>query len=300
MNLPARWRFKIDRFRRSLRSSLSSEPSAGRPRLCPNCRTLVGATATRCHVCGASLTFSLAAASRSLSAFLPSTSPATYFVLGLSIVLFLVSMLASARVTGQVSLLGEIAPQVLQRLGASLPLPYDIDQPWRLITAVFLHGGLLHIGMNCWVLMDIGPIVEEAYGSARYLFVYVVTGAAGFALSSFRFHFSIGASGALMGLIGVMLAITTHRGGGYMQAVRSQLIRWVIYIFLFGFLVPGIDNLAHFGGLAAGFLLGRIFGDAEPQSPEARRRAYAFGWLAGIAIVASFLLMLQQYFRPLT
>ncbi len=163
--------------------------------------------------------------------------------------------------------------------------------------AIFLHGGLLHIAMNSWVLMDIGPMVEEVYGSARYLFLYVFTGVAGFACSSFRFHFSIGASGALMGLIGVMLAITTRRGGAYMQMVRGQLIRWVIYILLFGLLVPGIDNLAHLGGLAAGFLLGRVMADREPDTAEGHRRAYVLGWLAGLVILASFLFMLQGYFH---
>jgi len=256
----------------------------------------VGSTAKKCPECGASLTFSLAAASRSLSTFLPSTSPATYTILSLNVVLFAVSLLATMRGTEQFNLFGSILPQVLQRLGASLPLPYDILQPWRLVMAIFLHGGLLHVGMNSWVLMDIGPTVEETYGSARYLFVYVFTGVAGFVLSSFSSHFSIGASGALMGLIGVMLAMTTRRGGAYMQMVRGRLIRWVIYILLFGVLVQGIDNLAHIGGLGAGFLLGRVMDDHEPNTAEGRRRADGLGWLAGITVVASFLLMLRNYF----
>jgi len=293
----SRWQFKLARLRDRITSSVRSEASPGRPRLCPNCRTLVGSTATRCHECGASLTFSLAAASRSLSALLPATSPATYFILGLNLLLFTASLLVTMRATDQLNLFGNIQPQVLQRLGASLPLPYDLLQPWRLVMAVFLHGGLLHIGMNCWVLMDIGPMVEEVYGSARYLFIYVFTGVAGFVLSSYRYHFSIGASGALMGLIGVMLAITTRRGGAYMQMVRSQLIRWVVYILLFGFFVGGIDNLAHIGGLAAGFLLGRIMADREPATAEEHRRAYALGWAAGLAILASILFMLQSYFQ---
>ena len=77
--------------------------------------------------------------------------------------------------------------------------------------AIFLHGSLLHIGFNMWVLMDIGPQVEELYGSARYLFIYVVTGIGGYLLSSLFRTFSVGGSGALLGLIGVLLAITTGR-----------------------------------------------------------------------------------------
>ncbi|MCP6769969.1 rhomboid family intramembrane serine protease, partial [Klebsiella pneumoniae] len=72
-------------------------------------------------------------------------------------------------------------------------------QWYRLITAMFLHGGLIHIGFNMMVLMDLGPIVEEVYGSARYLFAYVLMGAIGFLFSAMTGHFSIGASGAILG-----------------------------------------------------------------------------------------------------
>ncbi|MBI3894828.1 MAG: rhomboid family intramembrane serine protease [Acidobacteria bacterium] len=294
MALSIRWRYKLDRFLHRIASAFHSEPKpTRRPRLCPACSTLVGSTATKCHECGASLTFSLAAASRSLTKLLPSTSPATYCIVVLNGLLFTVSLLATVRSRGQLNLFGGISPQVLERMGASLPLPYNVNQPWRLVMAIFLHGGLLHIAMNSWVLMDIGHMVEEVYGSARYLFIYVLTGMAGFVLSSFWLHFSVGASGALMGLIGVMLAITTRRGGAYMQMVRSQLIRWVMYILFFGLLIPGIDNLAHLGGLGAGFLIGRVMEDRQPATMEERRRAYTLGWLTGLVILGCFFLMVQ-------
>ena len=294
MALPRRWQYRVDRYLKAIASSFHAEPSPPRPRICPGCRTLVGSTATRCPECGASLTFSIAAASRAVSALLPGASPATYFIVGLNFLLFAVSLLATVRAAGQANLLGGIHPQVLQRLGASLPLPYDIAQPWRLVTAIFLHGGLLHIAMNSWVLMDIGPMVEDVYGSARYLFLYVFTGVTGFACSSLGAHFSVGASGALTGLIGVMLAMTMRRGGAQMEMVRSQLIRWIVYILVFGLIVPGIDNLAHIGGLAAGFLLGRVVTDQEPATARGRQWSYALGWLAGLAIAASFLFMVLQ------
>ena len=100
-----------------------------------------------------------------------------------------------------------------------------------------------------------------------------------------------------MGLIGLMLAITTRRGSAAMQMLRSQLFRWVLYIFVMGFLLPGIDNAAHLGGLAAGFLLGRVMDDAEPVAPAERKRAYALGWMAALTVVASFTAMLLRYFR---
>jgi rhomboid protease GluP len=289
-----RWRYQLDRWRDALTASFRDEPSGPRPKICPACRTLVGATATRCHECGASLTFSLAAVSRSVSGLLPASAPATYCIVGLNLLLFGVTLLATARAAGGLDLLGGINSQILRRLGASMPLAYTIVEPWRLVTAIFLHGGILHIAMNSWVMMDIGRNVEEIYGSARYFFIYVVAGVVGFALSSFGSHFSVGASGSLMGLIGVMLAVTRRRGGTHMQMIRTQLIRWLAYMLLFGLMVPGIDNLAHIGGLGAGMLLGRVINDREPVTPEERRRAQLMGWTSGLAVVGSFALMMVR------
>ena len=126
--------------------------------------------------------------------------------------------------------------------------------------AIFLHGSILHIFFNMWVLMDIGPQIEELYGSARYFFIYVVTGIGGYVLSSTTGHMSVGGSGALLGLIGVLLAVTTSRKSAGMQMLRNQMIRWLIYIAVWGLLFPGIDNFAHAGGLISGFLAGENHG----------------------------------------
>lgn len=74
-------------------------------------------------------------------------------------------------------------------------------------------------------------------------------------------HPSVGASGAILGLIGVLIAITTKRSGAHMQAICSRLISWVATIFAFGFLVPSIDNWVHLGGLTTGFVIGNLFAD---------------------------------------
>ncbi len=317
MTLPLRWRWKLERWRDSLLGMFRSNPQAARPQLCPACGTLVGAAATKCHACGASLTFSLAAASRSLSTLLPTESPATYVILGLNVLLFGLSLVVTMRVSQTFNFLGGISPQVLWRLGARQPYSILQGEWWRLVMPIFLHGSLLHIAMNTWVLMDLGPKVEEVYGSARYLFLYIVTGIASFIASTawvlFRYSdlveavgeegarrgmfVGIGASGALMGLIGLLLALTTRRGGAYMQMIRAQLLRWVAYILIFGFIVGGIDNAAHLGGLATGFLLGKVVADREPVNSTERQRAYALGWLAGLVVAASFAFMLRNYFR---
>jgi rhomboid protease GluP len=308
--LPVRWRYKLDRWRSQIAAMFQSEPKALRPRLCPACGTLVGSTATKCHQCGANMTFSFAAASRSLGRWMPQTSPVTYVILAICCVMYALSFVITMKFSGGEGAggglmnLGGIATQVNYRLGASLPLggflggPGNIAQPWRFVTAIFLHGGLLHIGFNMWVLMDIGPMVEELYGSAKYLFLYVVTGVAGYLLSSFAGHLSVGASGSLLGLVGVLLAATTGRKSMAAQALRSALIRWLIYLAVLGFLTRGMtDNYAHIGGLASGYMLGRLMPDRTPADLSERRLANFLGWAAGITIAVSFGFMVVNYLQ---
>ncbi len=305
MELPVRWRYKLDRWRKELAAKLHREPQQPRPRLCPACGTLVGATSSRCHQCGANMAFSVAAASRSLGRLLPQTSPVSYAILSLCCVLYGVSLMATMRSSGfeaptgglgAIMNLGGISGQILLRMGESLPLPYDLAQPWRLITAIFLHGSLLHIGFNMWVLMDIAPTIEELYGSARFLFMFVATGAFGYVVSATFGNNSVGASGSLLGLIGVLLAITLGRRNESMRQLRSQLITWLIYIAVLGVIMRGIDNYAHLGGFVSGFALGKVMSDRQPTDLIERRRAFALGWTAGLVVAASFGFMLFYYF----
>jgi rhomboid protease GluP len=295
--LPYRWQAKVERLRHGLRTMFRSDPRGTRPRLCPACNTLVGTTSSRCHECGANLNFSLAAASKSFSGILPGETSATTMIFITNILLFGVSLIVTMRGSNNFNLLGGINGSVLDRLGDSRIDRILQGQWWRLVTAIFLHGSLIHIAMNSWVLMDIGPAVEKVYGSARYLFLYLTTGAIGFTFSALAGHASVGASGSIMGLIGLLLAITTRRGGAYMATFRKQLVVWVVSIFLFGLFVNGVDNYAHFGGLASGFLLGRVFEDREPLNAVERKRAYIFGWIAGLVLLASLAMMLINYFK---
>ena len=304
--IPFAVRYKLDRWRNQLSEKFRSQPKQSRPRLCPACGTLVGSTATHCHQCGTSLSFSFAAASRSMSRYMPQTSPVTYGILSLCCILYGVSLLSTMHQSGFAGPggglgglfnLGGISDNILKRMGASLPLAYNLDQPWRFVTAVFLHAGLLHIGFNMWVLMDIGPALEELYGSARFFFIFVFTGACGYLASSLMNNVSVGASGALLGMIGVLLAVTGSRSNIGARMLRSQLIHWLIYIVVIGLLMPGIDNFAHGGGFAAGFLIGKVMADRKPADASERRLANALGWTAALAVAASFAFMLSFYFQ---
>jgi rhomboid protease GluP len=315
LSLPHRWRWKLDRWREKLAAMFHSEPQQPRPKLCPACGTLVGSSATRCHQCGASMTYSLAALSKSFGRFMPANAPATYLILSSCCLIYGISLLLTLRaghmpgfsggLLGTLMNIGGVNGTVLFRLGASVPaltmnsLPLNIYQPWRLVTACFLHANLLHIFFNMWVLVDLGPSVEELYGSSRFFFIYTVCGIGGYLLSGFMGHLSIGASGAIVGLIGVLLAITYRRRTSGMQMLRAQIWRWIIYLVIWGFLFQAVDNWTHLGGGITGFILGKIMLDRAPIDMTERKRAYALGWLAGIAVIASFVFMILNFRRPL-
>ena len=304
MALPYRWQWRVEKWKTAMRRFFGGEQQQPRPKICPACGALVGIKATRCHECGASLRFSLAALSKKLSGlFGEHEAPVTSALLVTNILMFGVSLVLTMQAgeAGGLRTLWGMSGEASYQLGASHPYGIFAEhQWWRLVMAMFLHGGLIHIGFNMMALMQFGPALEELYGSARYLFLYVVTGALGFLVSAWIGHFSLGASGALLGLVGAMLAVTTKRGGSFMRELRSRLIYSVVILFLIGFWGGfGIDNSAHLGGFAAGFIFGKIYADREPMNSRERQRAYALGWLAGVVVLASFVMMILHFRDPL-
>jgi membrane associated rhomboid family serine protease len=297
------WQRRIDRWKNAARGVFGGGESQPRPKICPACGSLVGINATRCHECGANLRFSLAAISKSLSGILGDhQAPLTSALLIANIFMFGVTFLALAAQgeAGGLRILWGMGGEASYRLGMSFPYSIFFQHQWfRLITAMFLHAGLIHIGFNMMSLMQLGPALEELYGSARYLFLYVFTGAFGFLVSAFMGHNSLGASGALLGLVGALLAVTSKRGGAFMRDLRARLISSVVILFMLGFSGLGLDNTAHFAGLASGFVIGKIFADRQPMNAAENRRALALGWLTGLVVVVSFAFMILHYRDPL-
>jgi len=300
--LPNRWQWRIARWKNSLRNFFGGSDQQPRPKLCPACNALVGVSATRCHECGTSLRFSLAAITKNLPLVSNLNSPVSTIFLGLNFFLFAIQLMFTIQAgeAGGLNILWHMNDPASIKLGAVYPYPIFFDhQLWRVVTAMFLHGGLIHIGFNMMAFMQFCPAVEELYGSPRFLFLYTITGAVGFFFSALRGHYSLGASGALLGIMGAILAITTKRGGAYMKDLRSRLISSLVFLFAIG-LFGGlrIDNWAHGGGLAAGFVLGKMFVDRQPMNNSEKFRAQILGWLAGLAIVASYVMMLLHFKDP--
>jgi membrane associated rhomboid family serine protease len=141
---------------------------------------------------------------------------------------------------------------------------------WRLWTVTLLHGSLLHLGFNMYALYLAGPIVERWYGSARFLLFYLMC-AAGGSVASFVFGGdipSVGASGAIFGLFGILLAANRlhHPVDRQSRLLVRQLGMLILINIAFGFAVRGIDNAAHLGGLAAGLWLGAMLPPTRVQT----------------------------------
>jgi rhomboid protease GluP len=139
---------------------------------------------------------------------------------------------------------------------------------WTLITAMYLHAGLLHILFNMLWVNQLAPAVEEAFGPARLVVIFTAGGVAGFALSDAAgVSFSVGASGAVFGLLGALVFYGRNRGGTFGVAVLRQYGMWALVLLVFGFVMPGVNNLAHAGGFAGGYLAGWLLGHEE-RRPE--------------------------------
>lgn len=157
---------------------------------------------------------------------------------------------------------GPSVPELVRWGGNAGVLSLGDGQEWRMFTCLWVHIGIIHIGMNMWVLWIIGKFVEPLCGAWRYLLFYVVAGLCG-SLASSLVHpriVSAGASGAIFGLYGIVLGFALRHRHTLPRPLVASLTRsggmFVLYNLIFGLAVPGIDLSAHVGGLAGGFLLG--------------------------------------------
>ncbi len=184
---------------------------------------------------------------------LPLAQPrATYVLLGLLILVFLAMTAAG----------GSEDPRVLVLFGAKVNSLIAAGQVWRLFTSMFLHIGLVHLFFNGYALYIFGIQVERLYGAPRFLAIYLLAGLYG-SLASFAFGsgLSAGASGAIFGLLGAMLAFFRRHRETFGTWGRQQLINLLVVAginLVIGFTVPGIDILAHLGGLVSGAVLGWV------------------------------------------
>jgi rhomboid protease GluP len=253
-------------------------------RMCPNCRAFITTDDKVCPYC--QFTVGPKAVDRrtpadALGGLIPHARFTTMLIMLINTGIY-VAMVLHSQASGQGMSFDFGAPTLVDFGGKYGPLIMQ-GEWWRLVTAGFVHGGILHILMNMWVLFDLGAQTEEMYGTSRYLTIYFASTVTGF-LASFYWAPnvpSVGASAGLMGLIGAMIALGLRDRSSWGAEIRRFYTRWVVYILVFG-LIPffAVDNAAHIGGLAGGFAVGYVAG--TPGFSQSVERLWQI--VAGIAV----------------
>ena len=269
MTLPYEWQLRVERLKRMFGGMFGGGEK--RPQLCPACGALVGINATRCHECGTNLRFGLAAWSKGLSEFFGGHAPATTVILITNVVMFGVSLLATMKSNegGGFSLLFGMGNEALYRLGASNPYAVLVEhQWWRLITACFVHIGVLHLIVNMFALAMMGPLAELLWGRRRLLLIYLISGLAGSALAMAIRPDSLlaGASGAIWGIQMSLFAwLFTFRRHLPADLAADWFRRLsVVFVLNAGVsFLPGISWEGHLGGGVAGFLAAGLLNAAR-------------------------------------
>ena len=169
----------------------------------------------------------------------------------------------------------------------ALYAPLPRSEWWRLITAMFVHIGPLHILFNMYALAIFGPAIESRYGRARFLAMYLAAGFLGSAASILLTHGRgprAGASGAVFGILGAWIAFfVRHRSArGAREQLRSLLFLVAINLFIGVSIARSIDNNAHLGGLVGGFVIGTALEQSVRRKNPAEQRVIG---LAGYALV---------------
>lgn len=227
------------------------------------------------------------------SSLIPEGFPlATVLILGVCLVFYFLTV----QMTNDMADERGIDPSrfALAKYGAAYtPLVLEGGEWFRLFAAVFLHGGLWHILMNSMSLWTLGNSVEDLFGRARMLVIFVVTGAAGMWLAVWlKVTLVVGASGGLFGLLGALLGYTLrHKNSRTARELKSHVIQWLLLGAIISFM-PGVSLLAHLGGVVTGVVMGFFMGERG----QARRLRYVWELLAllAIGVVAYSFVLAQQ------
>jgi membrane associated rhomboid family serine protease len=269
--------------------------------ICASCGVLVGVNDDTCYNCGRRNPglWGFAPLLRSLGrdvGFVP-------FVIGMCATVYVLTLIASRGNIGQGGLFSFLGPSTPAAFlfGASGAIPvFRYGRWWTVMSASWLHAGVLHILFNMMAVRQLAPVTAEFYGPGRMVIIYTAGGIAGFALSSFAGEylptfqllffrlggssFTLGASASISGLIGALMYYGRRSGS---SIVRSEATRFVLMLVFYGFLMPGIDNFAHAGGFGGGYLAAMIMDPLKPERGDHMLVAVICLALSIASIVAS-------------
>lgn len=260
--------------------------------ICTSCGTLVGVNDAVCYNCNRRNPglWGYAPAFRRLGqdlGFVP-------LVMGGTITLFVLSLLLSG---GGLQTMLSPSSRVLLLLGASGSVPvFDLGRWWTVLTAGWLHAGLLHIFFNVLWIRQLAPAVAELYGPGRMVIIYVLAGAVGFTFTSVAGQYigflpliggarlSVGASAPIFGLLGALVYYGQRTGSRH---VGQAGLQYALMMGLFGLIFPGIDNQAHLGGFVGGYVAGLLLDPLKAERIDHLVAAAACLAITLVALVAS-------------
>jgi len=256
--------------------------------LCPSCGKLVGVNEKQCPYCGRRSPgmFGLNSWLRRLGRDMGFVDA----VIGGCVLLYLL-MLATDPQGIRMPLLSP-SWQSMLRFGASGFIPmFLLHRWWTPLSAGWLHGSLLHIGFNLYGVRFLAPAIAELYGPSRMVIIYSLSSVTGFLLSSSVGLLgrgggsTLGASAAILGLVGALVHYGRRSGS---RAIGRQAWSYAIPTLIFGFALPGIiDNYAHVGGFAGGYLVARLLDPLKPERGDHQAMALILLVLAAASVVAS-------------
>jgi rhomboid protease GluP len=247
-----------------------------RAQVCPFCRGLNSAGERRCYRCERPLPGPLASGTIGfLRNALSGEAPITRLLIGLCLLVCGLCVASDHRLPIWIS--DQFSTSTLFRFG-SLYGPLGALEPWRYLAAVFVHVNVLHIAMNGWSLISVGPAAEKQFGSARFAVLFMLSGILGFVASDQWYSGAgpptVGASGAIFGAFGSVIGVAYARRDPNWKQI---LLQNAVSLAILGFMFP-VNNAAHVGGLVSGALLGFLF-SKEP-------RQLRLGWpLTALAVV---------------
>jgi membrane associated rhomboid family serine protease len=236
-------------------------------RICPQCGGLNGIDEKTCYRCGKNLPGPLTSSAQGFfTDFSADGVPATKLIALICLVVYALCVMGDGGFKFDLSLGGAFRTSTLLRYGV-LYSDLAYSEPWRLLASVFIHLGVLHIGLNLMSLVSLGRSLEPHFGSARFVLLYTLTGILGFLASQWWYGertFTAGASGAIFGLVGAFVGVLfARKNPNWKRALANNLI----YAGILGFVLPA-NTAAHLGGFVAGALLGALL-EREPK-PRAR------------------------------
>ncbi len=270
-------------------------------KMCPQCRALVPRSARRCTECDQTLAGVRAPGlTRIVANVIPGTTATTFLLLLANTLLFAVVLFLPVRLDAYdpgpplSRLFGFDALSLIRYGSGYAGLTIPLGEWWRIVTPVFLHGGLLHFLFNSMALVQLGPLVEDEYGTERLASIYILCGIAGSAASQLlRSSHTVGASGALCGLLGLLLVHGWRIGGAYGQRLKSVMLQNVVLMIGMS-LLPTIDWMNHLGGFAMGCAMGLVAPSGPLRSRAGEAAWQIFAWLALLLVLASLLAMASR------